>query len=84
MKTECSYTLPLIKTAPAEQKDIPFLIWISDSFAKDFNLDKDCLRRMAENPHSQDNIFHSVLGLSGVKTGLYIPTLDIFAACRNR
>ncbi len=72
------------KTAPAEQKDIPFLIWISDSFAKDFNLDKDCLRRMAENPHSQDNIFHSVLGLSGVKTGLYIPTLDIFAACRNR
>jgi len=72
------------KTAPVEQKDIPFLIWISDSFARDFNLDKDCLRRHAENRHSQDNIFHSVLGLSGIKTDVYLPELDIFAQCRRK
>ncbi len=71
-------------TAPQEQKDIPFLIWISDSFARDFNLDKECLRHMAENPHSQDNIFHSILGLSGIKTNLYHPSLDIFYACRRK
>lgn len=68
--------------APLVQKDIPFLVWISDSFAKDFKIDKNCLQQQVKNPRSQDNIFHSVLGLSGIKTSLYIPDLDIFANCR--
>lgn len=70
--------------APLVQKDVPFLVWISDSFAKDFNIDKGCLQQQVKNPRSQDNIFHSVLGLSGIRTSLYIPDLDIFATCRNK
>lgn len=70
-------------TAPKEQKDIPFLVWISDSFAKDFGINKSCLKARASRPHSQDNIFHSILGLSGIKTNIYDISLDIFAACKK-
>ena len=31
---------------------------------------------------SHDNMFHSVLGLFGVQTGVYQPQLDIFHSCR--
>ena len=72
------------KTAPLVQKDIPFLVWMPDSFARDFQIDKACLQQQVDKPHSQDNIFHSVLGLSGIKTGLYNPELDIFARCRRK
>lgn len=70
-------------TAPKEQKDIPFLVWMSDSFAKDFGINKSCLKSRAASPHSQDNIFHSILGLSGIKTSIYNANLDIFAPCKN-
>ena len=70
--------------APLVQKDIPFLVWMPDSFARDFQIDKACLQQQVDKPHSQDNIFHSVLGLSGIKTGLYNPELDIFARCRRK
>lgn len=70
-------------TAPKEQKDIPFLVWMSDSFAHDFGINKSCLKTNAAKPHSQDNIFHSILGLSGIKTSIYNADLDIFAPCKN-
>ncbi|MBE1183159.1 hypothetical protein IH741_25950, partial [Escherichia coli] len=31
---------------------------------------------------SQDNLFHSMLGLLEVRTGAYDPGLDLFAPCR--
>lgn len=70
-------------TAPDYQKHIPFLIWMPDNFAQDFNINRNCLLRNKSQYRSQDNIFHSVLGLSGIKTSLYNPELDIFAACRK-
>ena len=71
-------------SAPDVQKHIPFLVWMSDGFARDFNIDRRCLAANRSKPHSQDNIFHSVLGLSGIQTSLYDPALDIFAPCRNK
>ncbi len=70
-------------SAPDYQKHIPFLIWMPDNFAQDFNLNRNCLLQSKSQYRSQDNIFHSVLGLSGIKTSLYNPELDIFASCRN-
>jgi lipid A ethanolaminephosphotransferase len=32
---------------------------------------------------SHDNLFHSVLGLSGVQTNVYDKALDLFALCRS-
>ena len=68
--------------APDYQKHIPMLIWMSDSFAESFKIDRACLKSKLAEPHSHDNLFHSMLGLTGIKTGEYNPDLDIFADCR--
>lgn len=70
--------------APDEQKHIPFILWFSDGFTKDRGLDISCLRKRSNRRYSHDNIFHSMLGLTGVHTGLYDVELDIFAGCIPR
>lgn len=67
--------------APKVQKDIPFMVWMSDETAQAFNLNRQCLQNKLKQPHSHDNLFHSVLGLSGVETKDYNPQLDIFNNC---
>ncbi len=69
--------------APDEQKHIPFLLWISDEFSDSAGIDKVCLKEHSADEYSHDNIFHSVLGLIGVKTDIYNPRLDIFAGCKS-
>lgn len=72
------------ETAPDFQKHIPFLIWMPEETARDFGISRSCLAANRSKMHSQDNIFHSVLGLSGISTSLYDPSQDIFAPCRNK
>jgi lipid A ethanolaminephosphotransferase len=36
-----------------------------------------------DKPLSQDNLFHSMLGLLEVKSSVYQPDLDLFAGCRG-
>jgi lipid A ethanolaminephosphotransferase len=69
--------------APQEQTHIPFVLWTSADFESSTGIDRTCLAGKASAPHSQDNLFHSVLGLMQVKTKVYDPSLDIFAGCRN-
>lgn len=68
--------------APEQQKHVPMLAWFSDGYRKDFAVDTDCLERTRHQPLSQDNLFHSVLGLLRVRTAVYDPQLDLFASCR--
>lgn len=68
--------------APQQQTHIPFIGWFSPAFARDTGLDTACLASTAKEPASHDNLFHSVLGMMGVKTAAYDGTLDRFAACR--
>ncbi|MNF72706.1 Phosphoethanolamine transferase EptA [compost metagenome] len=68
--------------APDQQKHVAMLSWFSDSYQKDFTLDTRCLGKERDMPLSQDNFFHSVLGLLQVETGEYQPGLDMFAPCR--
>jgi lipid A ethanolaminephosphotransferase len=67
--------------APEEQTHIGALQWFSPSFLQRMKLDKNCLLRKADEPLSQDNLFHSVLGLLDVKTSAYDASLDMFASC---
>lgn len=67
--------------APEEQTHIGALQWFSPSFLERMKLDKSCLLRKADAPLSQDNLFHSVLGLLDVKTSAYDVSLDMFASC---
>ncbi|WP_137885341.1 phosphoethanolamine transferase [Pseudomonas sp. 2FE] len=69
--------------APDQQKHVAMLAWFSDSYQQAFALDADCLRAERDQPLSQDNLFHSMLGLLEVRSKAYNPALDMFAACRG-
>jgi lipid A ethanolaminephosphotransferase len=69
--------------APAEQTRVPMVMWFSPGFVSDSGLDLACLRREAAQPASHDNLFPSVLGLLQVRTEVYRPAEDLFAACRS-
>ncbi|MBP1849836.1 phosphoethanolamine transferase [Rhizobium halophytocola] len=67
--------------APPQQTHVPFLFWFG-STAK-AKLDPDCLKAEAAKPQSQDNVFHSMLGLMHVETSVRDPKLDLVTACRT-
>lgn len=69
--------------APEQQKHVPMLVWLSQSYQHDFSLDSQCLQASRARPLSQDNLFHSMLGLLQVNTQVYDAGLDLFAQCRD-
>lgn len=70
--------------APKEQTTVPMIMWLSPQFQQDLHIDSECLSKEAEaGGYSQDNLFHSVLGMMEVKTAEYKPDLDIFLTCEQ-
>lgn len=69
--------------APEQQKHVAMLAWFSDSYQKSFSVDTHCLQLSREKPLSQDNLFHSMLGLLEVSSKVYNQDLDMFAGCRS-
>ena len=67
--------------APETQKQVPMLFWFSKNTKKEIN--SQCLQAKSFEPHSQDNFFHTVLGLADVQTSLYKPEMDITSDCRK-
>lgn len=68
--------------APQQQTHVPFILWLSENFSRDQDIDTACLRRQQNQPLSHDNILHSVLGVMGVQTRKYIEKKDIFSGCQ--
>ncbi len=70
--------------APDEQTQVPMVMWFSPEFARNAQLNLDCLRYRADNrEYSHDNLYHSMLGLFDVRSSVYERELDVFAACRK-
>ncbi len=70
--------------APEYQTKVPLMFWMSDGFKQTKRINASCIKNDASNnKYSQDNIFHSVLGLMDVETNLYEKQLDIFSTCRS-
>lgn len=69
--------------APDEQTNIPMIMWFSNSFKNDFNIDENCLLNKKNSKFSHDNVFHSFLGLFNIETKYYNSELDIFNNCLN-
>jgi lipid A ethanolaminephosphotransferase len=69
--------------APDQQKHVAMLAWFSDNYQKSFSVDTHCLQLSREKPLSQDNLFHSMLGLLEVNSQVYNRDLDMFAGCRS-
>lgn len=69
--------------APDAQKHIPMVAWFSPGWREHGGPALNCLKTQAGQRYSQDNLFHSVLGMMGVSTALYQRELDMFAGCRQ-
>lgn len=69
--------------APSEQTHVPMLMWLSKSAESRYGIDAACLRGRQDEPLSHDNLYHSALGLLGVRTRLYRPESDLFRKCRT-
>lgn len=64
--------------APDVQKEVPFVVWMSEEFQRLHRVDAPTLARGAA--HSQGQIFHSVMGAFGMRSSIYLSQLDIYAA----
>lgn len=71
------------KIAPEEQTHIPFLLFLDERTAAVLSVDRKCLLKKSAEPVSHDNIFHSLLGISGISATEYNSQLDLFSDCRK-
>jgi lipid A ethanolaminephosphotransferase len=69
--------------APAVQKEVPFLMWTSESYRHRTGLRQSCLQDRAKHPASHDNLFHTVMGAMAVRNAVYRGPLDILAECQE-
>lgn len=68
--------------APRTQKEVPMLLWTSQSYAEREGLRPGCLAARASEPLSHDNLYHTVLGAAEVRNDVYDRKLDLLSGCR--
>lgn len=70
--------------APTQQTHIPLLLWMSPDYASTFGINQGCMHTAAKTQSvSQDNIFHTLLGMMNVQTSEYQPALDMIKSCQT-
>lgn len=70
--------------APSQQTHVPFLIWMSADYERNFGIDRQCLQSLAATDDvSQDNLFHTLLGMLDIQTQQYQSGLDLLQGCRR-
>lgn len=70
--------------APMTQKHVPMLIWLSPDYQQRYAINMQCINKLAKTgEYSHDNLFSTMLGLTGTVTQEYLPADDILAACRS-
>ena len=72
------------KFAPDEQTQVPLISWFSGAAEETQGLDFKCPALASRAAISHDNLFHTELGLLGIDTSVYEPTLDLYSSCRGR
>ncbi|MEN4536322.1 phosphoethanolamine transferase EptA [Pantoea agglomerans] len=71
--------------APEAQTRVPLLIWLSPDYQQRYAVDYKCLsQQTTTQKYSQDNLFSTMLGITGVQTREYVSSDDIVASCRNK
>ncbi|SFV67412.1 Probable integral membrane protein [hydrothermal vent metagenome] len=61
--------------APSAQTHIGAVMWFGKHMSKDINA--DALRERSQKAYSQDNLFHTLLGIFNVHTKVYDPDMDM-------
>ncbi len=73
------------KIAPKEQKEVPMILWLSETMQREDHMDYGCLKKLSKNnSFSHDNLYHTLLALLEIKTDTYDKALDMFDACRTK
>lgn len=67
--------------APPEQTNTPLLAWLAPRFETQMGVAMSCLAAKVQPPVSQDNFFHTTLGLLNVQTTARDPALDLAKDC---
>lgn len=70
--------------APKEQTRVPMLAWLSPKFLALEQWSESCVRNPPTTAVSHDNVYHTLLGLLDLETGVYRRELDLFAPCDTR
>ena len=70
--------------APDEQTKVPMIIWLSDAYQRVTGTNLECLTAEPDLDYSHANLFHTLLGMTGVQTAQRDPQLDIFDNCRKK
>jgi lipid A ethanolaminephosphotransferase len=65
--------------APQEQTHVPMVVWLPAQHAW-----TPCLAAQIKDPLSHDHLFHTVLGLVGIRSSEYKAAFDITAKCAAR
>lgn len=68
--------------APDEQKRVPMIWWLSESFQRIHGVSRQCLAQSIKRRLTHDVVSHSLLGLMSIETDVYDSDLDVTAACR--
>ncbi|WP_147197334.1 phosphoethanolamine transferase EptA [Pantoea sp. CCBC3-3-1] len=70
--------------APSQQTHIPLLLWLSPDYLRTYGIKEQCLQQEAlSSDVSQDNVFHTLLGMMNVQTTVYQPSLDMIRSCQS-
>jgi len=66
------------RIAPAEQKNVPMIMWLSELFVRENNLNVKLIAQQAESSQfSHDQLFHSLLGMLNIHSKVYEAEQDI-------
>ena len=68
--------------APAAQTHVPMFAWLSEGFSANQNMPSAPVKATIDTPFTHSSLPHTLLGLLGVRTGLYVEGLDIFSSYR--
>jgi lipid A ethanolaminephosphotransferase len=71
------------RLAPAVQKQVPMLLWLSNNSANRLGLDPACLSQLLSGSWSHDHLSHTLLGLGRIETAAYRANLDLLRRCRT-
>lgn len=69
--------------APIEQIHVPMLIWLNEENAQNLKINREALLNKKGDALSHDNIFHSLLSITGISTEDYQKDLDLFEKNHN-
>jgi lipid A ethanolaminephosphotransferase len=65
--------------APESQTRVPVVFWFGRNFD---GASIAAMQQLTDRPYSHDNVFHTLLGLFEIETGVYDPALDILRDAR--